>query len=166
MAVAHLPCFMKPRVTASGTLRPGQWLAKQERVALLVGSTGQTVEIYLDEESVKRVSVGVRGLFTVDSAACSPQAVTVTNIDVDAAHVLTNRMLAAQVGGDVMVRERKKQYVPERAAFRVSLAADEPCSFCEDRSSRGTVVIRARWEAPAARYLRNTANVLLRESAL
>jgi putative peptide zinc metalloprotease protein len=145
-------------------LRPGQWLARQERIAMLVGAKTQTIETYIDDESVKRISVGDRGVFTVDSAGCPPLKVTVKNIDVDAAHVLTNRMLAAPLGGNILVRERKKLYIPEHAVYRVSLAADEPRSSCEDHSWRGTVVIRARWEAPAARYLRNTVSVLLREA--
>ena len=90
--------------------------------------------------------------------------VTVTHIDADASHVLGNRMLAAPVGGHILVRDKKGQRIPEQAVYRVSLAVDSPPGSLAGQSWRGQVSIRARWEAPALRYLRHLLAVLAREA--
>lgn len=145
-------------------LRSNQWLARHERIAQLVGETGLLVETYIDEDAVKRIAVGDRGVFIVDSASGPALAVTVTNIDADASRVLGNRMLAAPAGGHLLVRDRKGQRIPEQAAYRVSLSVDAPPGALAGQSWRGRVAIRARWEAPASRYLRNALAVLSREA--
>lgn len=145
-------------------LGEGAWVGRNEKLAMLVGSGGQVVETYLDEESVKRVHVGDRGLFIIDSGSGPGLALTVTNIDDDASRVLTNGMLASSAGGHVLTRDRRGQKIPEHGVYRVALAVDAPSSALTGQSWRGRVVIRADWNPLAWRYLRNALAILIREA--
>lgn len=162
-----------PKAPFAGTLRDvdpdlktGQWLPRKEKLALLVGRQGHTIETYLDEEAVKRVAVGDRGIFITDAAIGPVLNLTVTNVDADASRVLANGMLSAAAGGHVLTRDRKGQRIPEHGVFRVSFSVDSPLSELEGQSWRGKVIVRASWEAPAWRYVRNALAILIREAGL
>ncbi|ANQ85746.1 HlyD domain-containing protein [Azoarcus olearius] len=150
-------------------LQAGQWLANKEQIALLVGDGGRIVETWLDEEAVKRLAVGDRGVFVPDSGEGPVLRLAVSAIDADASRVLGRGILAAPAGGHILVRERNRQLIPEHAVYHVVLAVDEdPAAGTagHDQMLRGTVSIRARWEAPLQRYLRNALMVVIRESGL
>lgn len=145
-------------------LQAGQWLASGERIALLIGDGGYVVETFLDEEAVKRISVGDSAAFISDGGEGGRLKLVVRHIDADATRALPNGMLAAQAGGHVLVRQRREQLIPEQGLYRVSLAVEATPDSLDDQSWRGTVVIRGRSEAPALRYLRSALAVLLREA--
>lgn len=161
-----------PRAPFAGIVRdvdpdlaPGQWVGKNERLAVLVGQQGLQVETYLDEEAVKRVQVGDGGLFIADSRAGGARSLTVSRIDADATRVLPNRMLSAPAGGHLLTREkRNRQTVPEQAVYRVTLTVDDQDAAAASQIWRGRVVIRGRWQAPAGPFLRNALAVLIREA--
>ena len=152
----------------SPDLRPGQWLAPRERIAVLVREgTPWVVETWLDEDAVRRVAAGNEASFVTDSGAGPLLRLRVRDIDRDATRALPQPELAAPAGGHIPVREKGGQLVPERAIYRVVLelaapggAAPAPLS---DRTWRGTVIIHAQAEAPAWRYLRQAAAVIVRE---
>lgn len=159
-----------PRAPFPGTVRDldpdlqaGQWLAGKERIAWLVGR-GHLVETYLDEESVKRIEKGDRAIFISDSASGPVLDLTVSNIDADASRVMPNGMLTSQTGGHVLIREKRGQRIPEHAVYRVSFSVDSPLGEMQGQSWRGRVVVRAQWEAPASRYVRNVLAILRREA--
>lgn len=148
-------------------LQTGQWLARKEKIALLVreGSAWQ-VETWLDEEAVQRVAAGDSALFITDAAQGPALRLKVLSVDRDASRVLLRPELAAHLGGHVLTREKEGQLIPERAVYRVMLAlepAARPLEGLAGQSWRGKLTIHARWEAPAQRYLRQAAAVLLRE---
>ncbi len=160
-----------PRAPFAGQLRDldpdlqaGQWLAAKEPIALLVGA-GSLVETYLDEEQIKRIAIGDRGTFLSDGGEGPLLQLRVSNLDADASRVLGNGMLAAQAGGHVLTRPRGEQLVPEQAVYRVTLTVESPLDSLAGQSWRGRVVLHGRWEAPAARYLRNALAVLVREAS-
>lgn len=146
-------------------LRAGDWVGRNEKLAVLVGTQGRMVETYLGEAAVKRIRVGNRGLFIIDGGTGPALPLTVTNIDADASRVLPNGMLAASAGGRVITRDRKGQRVPEFSVYRVALRVDTADSQLSAHSWRGTVTIGGDWESPAWRYLRNVLGVLVRESS-
>lgn len=160
-----------PRAPFAGIVRDvdpdladGQWVSRNEKLAVLVSQGRQLVETYLDEDAVKRVQAGDAGLFITDSRAGQAVHLTVTRVDTDATRVLPNRMLAAQTGGHILTRERHNQVVPEQAVYRVTLTAGNESSALAGQSWRGNVIIRGAWQAPAWPYIRNGIAVMLRET--
>lgn len=141
-----------------------QWLASGERIALLVGDKGYVVETFLDEDAVKRISVGDSAAFISEGGEGGRLKLTVRHIDADATRALPDGMLAAQAGGHLLVRQRREKLIPEQGVYRVSLAVDSTPDELENQSWRGTVVIRGRSEPLALRYLRRALAVLLREA--
>lgn len=160
-----------PRAPFAGTVRDvdpdlaaGQWLSRNEKLAVLLGEGSALVETYLDEESVKRIRVGDGGIFMADGRDGPTLPLTVTRIDADATRVLPNNMLSAQFGGHILTRERAHKITPEQAVYRVTLAVDGPAGTLAGQAWRGQVVIRGSWQAPAWPYLRHGFAVLLRET--
>lgn len=145
-------------------LTAGQWVGRNEKLAVLVSEGKQLVETYVDEDAVKRIQAGDGGLFIADGRANQAVRLTVTRVDTDTTRVLPNRMLAAQTGGHILTRERRNQVVPEQAVFRVTLAVDDESGALAGQSWRGSVIIRGAWQAPAWPYIRNGVSVLLRET--
>lgn len=148
-------------------VQPGQWLARKEKIAVLIkdGSPWQ-VETWLDEDAVQRVSAGDSALFITDGAQGPALRLNVLSVDRDASRTLLRPELAAHLGGHVLTREKSGQLIPERAIYRVMLETDPAARLPETlvgQSWRGKLTIQARWEAPAQRYLRQALAVLLRE---
>ena len=164
-----------PRAPFAGTLRDldpdlraGQWLAPRERIALLVREgTPWVVDTWLEEDAVRRVAAGDRAAFVTDGASGPVLGLTVQAIDRDASRTLPLAELSAAAGGHVLTRDQNGQPVPERAIYRVRLALDTPGgqvpAALAQQSWRGSVTVHARAEAPAWRYLRQAAAVLVRE---
>ncbi len=163
-----------PKAPYAGTLRDvdpdlrkGQWLARKERLGLLVKEgTTWLVETWLDEAAVPRIRPGDRAMFINDGADAAPLKLRVQEVDRDASRVLTRPELAAQAGGHLMAREKNGQLVPERAVYRVTLVLAEGQTLPEAlnrKTLRGTVTVHARAEAPGLRYMRQASAVLVRE---
>jgi putative peptide zinc metalloprotease protein len=164
-----------PRAPFDGRLRnlhpdlqTGQWLAPRERIALLVREgTPWMVETWLDEEAVRRIAPDDSATFVTDSGAGPLLKLRVREIDRDATRTLPQAELAAPAGGHIPVRERAGQLVPERAVYRVRFELEMPGGAVptplSGRSWRGIVTVHARAEAPALRYLRQAASVVVRE---
>ena len=146
-------------------LQVGQWLTRKEKVALLVRDDGRwLVETWLDEDAVQRVAEGDRALFLADGPGSHMLWLRVASIDRDAARVLPRPELAANHGGHLLTREKSGQLVPERAVYRVAFEVPPGAMTGWDQMAwRGQVTVHARWEAPAWRYLRQAAAVLIRE---
>jgi putative peptide zinc metalloprotease protein len=88
---------------------------------------------------------------------------TVSSVDRDASRLLPRKELAAPAGGHVLIRERKGALIPERAIYRVLYSIDDLPPTLTGAQWRGTVVTQVQAQAPAWRYLRNAAAVMVRE---
>jgi putative peptide zinc metalloprotease protein len=160
-----------PRAPYSGQLRDlhpdlqvGQWLSGKEKIATLVREgTPWVVETWLDEEAVQRLRVGDRAVFMRDSGQGPVVGLTLGSIDRDASRSLPRKELAAPAGGHVLVRESKGVLIPERAIYRVIYHIEELPPTLKGAQWRGTVVTEVQAQAPAWRYLRNAAAVMVRE---
>ena len=163
----------EPRAPYAGTLRdidpdlqPGQWLPRNERIALLVrDGTPWLVETWLDEDDLARVREGDRAIFITDGVSGPTLTLTVQALDRDASRVLPRPELAAPAGGHVLAREKNGQIVPERAVYRVTLRVngEQAPEMLARHSWRGHITIHARAEAPGWRTLRQAGAVLVRE---
>ncbi|MEY4652243.1 MAG: hypothetical protein RI884_824 [Pseudomonadota bacterium] len=145
-------------------LRPGQWVARKEALALLVREDSPwTVETWLDEDAVQRVQVGARAMFVPDNLPGQAVTLRVASVDRDATRVLARPELATQAGGHLVTRPQGQQLIPERAIYRVTLAPEAIPQDLANRSWRGHLVVHAQGQTLAGRYLRQAAVVLVRE---
>jgi putative peptide zinc metalloprotease protein len=146
-------------------LKVGQWLAKKERIGLLVREDGRwLVESWLEEDDVRRIAVGDSALFITDSASGPALRLRVSAIDQDSSRQLPRAELASQLGGHILTREKMGQQYPERAIYRVVLEPTSRDAALETQSWRGKLTIHGNWEPPLWRYLRQALAVLIRES--
>lgn len=148
-------------------LQAGQWVAKDERLAVLVKEgSAWMVETWLDEDSIARIQVGAEARFHNDAGTGDTLHLTVQAIDKDATRALVRTELAAQNGGHILVRHNRDQLVPERAIYRVQLrvADGQMAPEALAHSWRGQVSIEAQSQAVASRYLRQLLTVLVRET--
>jgi len=143
-------------------IAPGQWVAPNQRLGVLVDPTAWQVETYLTEQEIERIAVDAGGRFFPETAGKPVRALRVLRIDNDATRILPEPILAASHGGEIMTRERNGQVFPDRALYRVTLAVDDGAGL--SHAERGHVVIDAAPRTLFAEFLENAAGVLIRES--
>ncbi len=143
-------------------LRPGDWVGRQEPLAVLTDPSAWQVETYLSESEVARVEAGDGGRFFPETRGQASLPLTVVRVDRDATRILQDPMLASTHGGELLVRERKGQLVPEQAVYRVVLTVDDPQAA--HRAQRGHLVIYGSPKTLLGDFLRTALAVLVRES--
>jgi len=101
-------------------LQTGTWVARRERLALLVNPQAWQVETWLDEEAVRRIAVGNQGRFRADGIEGPAIALQVLAIDRDATRQLPGAELSLAQGGSIATRDQQGQHIPEHAIYRDS----------------------------------------------
>lgn len=162
------------RAPISGTLfyalpdlAAGQWLRKDERLAVVADLRRWKVELYLPESDLWRIRVGDAGSFHAEALGWGPGAMlrlAVTAIDRDAAHLLPEPLLASTRGGAVAVREQGRQLIPELALYRVTLAVQGDQHPASAQVLRGQVVIDGAPKAWLGDIARAAAALWVREA--
>lgn len=164
----------EPRAPFTGHLRDldpdlkvGQWIARKEKLGLLVREGGPwLVETWIDDSAVQRVKPGDSAIFIIDGGESTALRLKVAIVDSDAAPTLPRPELAAQFGGHLLTRVKNGQLVPERAIYRVVLHVESTVPSLAAGGGltwRGKLAIHSTWEAPVWPYLRQAASVLVRE---
>lgn len=143
-------------------LAPGQWVAPNQRLGVLVDPSTWQVDTYLGEQEIERIAAGAGGRFFPETPGKPVRTVHVLRVDQDATRVLPDPMLAAAHGGEILARERNGQLYPDRALYRVTLAVDNADGL--SHAERGHVVIDAAPRTLFGEFLKNAAGVLIRES--
>jgi putative peptide zinc metalloprotease protein len=144
-------------------LRAGDWVGRQEQVASLISDHGCWAVAYLDEQYVHLVSAGAAANFYFDGIPGRSVKMKVVSVETDATRLLSHPMLTSQFGGKVQARLVEGELIPERAVYRVTLAAEDLPGNLASQIRRGRVVISAGSESIVARWSRNTLSVLWRE---
>ena len=143
----------------------GEWVNRQDPLAVLVAPGRWQVETYLGESEVARIEAGDRGRFYPETRGLPSLALRVLSVDRDASRTLGEAMLASTHGGEVMVRERRGQLVPEKAVYRVLLeVSDTADAAAVGRVQRGQVVIYGSPKTLLGDFARAAVAVLVRES--
>ncbi len=147
-------------------LQPGTWVARGERLGTLVDPQRLHAEAYLADSEVERIRVGDSGHFYPETAGRAEVLLRVVGIDRDATRVLSEPQLALGHGGEIAVREKRGQLLPEQALYKVTLEAalPEPASAGPMPTLRGRVVIDGQPRSLLGDSLRSAAAVLVRES--
>jgi putative peptide zinc metalloprotease protein len=159
----------QPKAPFSGIYRhanpdtlPGQWIAKNEAIGVIVSPDPWKIETWVDEHERKRLSVGDIATFYATPLR-RPVRARVIDIDGDATRELPDGMLAAPYGGPILVRQQQGRWLPERAMYRVILSPDRERILPTGQVLRGELSMRGDWESIAGRYFQSAISTLLRE---
>ncbi len=154
-------------VDLSEDLRPGAWVAANERLLAVMQPDRALIEAYVSEADLARIGVGTRGASSIPrTAGASRSSAHVVRIERANARVLAEPYLASRFGGGIPVREMKSgELVPESAVYRVMLEPDG-APAAPARVLRGHVVLSGAPESLAARAWRRVVAVAIRESGL
>jgi putative peptide zinc metalloprotease protein len=150
-------------VEAAEDLRPQEWVARGEPLALVVDRSSLLVEALVAEEDVRRVMVGAPARVRPRNPDVAAFDAVVEAVDVSALREFPDPILASTHQGPGPARAGPDgTSLPGVAVYRVRLrpVADLPV----DRAELATVRIAASAESPAARFLRTIWGTLLRES--
>lgn len=143
-------------------LRVGESVGRQQQLGVFIDPTAWEVETYLTDAEMERVSVGDRGRFIPETPGLPSRTLKVVRIDRDATRALPDPMLAVGHGGEILVREKGGQLIPERAVYRVVLAVEDgPAPM---HVLRGSTIIYGTPKSLAGDFLRAGAALLIRES--
>lgn len=149
---------------ADPDLRPGVWVARNERLATIIDGTRWHAEAYVTERDVHRLEEGTRALFYHEGRIHSPIEMTLTSIARDATRVLAEGALAHSNGGSVTARDFEGKFIPEHAVFRLTFEVNERPVVLEGQTWRGTVSLRGQRESIGVRAGRAAMAVVWREA--
>ncbi|HEY2874496.1 MAG TPA: HlyD family efflux transporter periplasmic adaptor subunit [Reyranella sp.] len=153
-------------VDLSEELRPGEWVAANERLLAVLQPDRAQIEAYVSEADLARIGIGTRAQFHPENGWGEPSDAHVVRIERANARLLTEPYLASRFGGGIPVREmRSNELVPENAVYRVMLEPDST-QAAPERVLRGHVMLSGAPESLAARAWRRVVAVAIRESGL
>ena len=148
---------------ASPDLKVGDWVGKNSPLIELYDVSSREVVTYVEEHDLPRIHVGQKALFVAEHSMLKAIDMVVSRVDSDATRQLPEGVLASTMGGDILVRQAKDQWVPERSIYRVILKPMHNSEILPVNYSRGDVVIYADAESWLGKYAMNIAAVLRRE---
>lgn len=151
-------------VDLSPDLEAGLWMPAKEKLAAIVDPQAITIEAYVDEADLDRITVGDRATFFADADSRLSVPLHVTVIARASTTMLTDPSLASIYGGPITVRTPKqKELVPDRTIYRLSLAPTGE-SPLPTRVLRGHVLLQGDAVSIAQRLWRSFYAVFVRES--
>lgn len=156
-------------VDVAEALDPGSWLAAKSRLMSVIDPTSMTVEAYVDEADLDRITVGDAASFVAEADTRIAFPLRLTEIARASTTVLPDPALASTMGGPIAVRpqkqnEKQNELVPDRTLYRVRLALAEGHPAPVTRILRGQVILRGEAVSLARRLWRFALAVVIRES--
>jgi len=145
-------------------LQPGAWIGKNEKLGVLADTSRWRVETYLPEVELNRIAIGDSGHFYSETPDVADLPVRVERIDHDSTRVLPDGILASTRGGELLVRERGRYIVPEKALYRVTLSLSADYAPGTPQILRGKVVLYGTPKAFMAEFTRAAAALFVREA--
>jgi putative peptide zinc metalloprotease protein len=156
-------------VDVAEALDPGSWLAAKSRLMSVIDPANMTVEAYVDEADLDRITVGDAASFVAEADTRIEFPLRLTEIARASTTVLSDPSLASTMGGPIAVRsqkqnEKQNELVPDRTLYRVRLALAEGHAAPVTRILRGQVILRGEAISLARRLWRLALAVVIRES--
>ena len=156
-------------VDVAEALDPGSWLAPKSRLMSVIDPSSMTVEAYVDEADLDRITVGDAASFVAEADTRIAFPLRLTEIARASTTVLPDPALASTMGGPIAVRpqkqnEKQNELVPDRTLYRVRLALAEGHPAPVTRILRGQVILRGEAVSLARRLWRFALAVVIRES--
>jgi putative peptide zinc metalloprotease protein len=153
-------------VDLSDDLRPGAWVAANERLLTIMQPDRALIEAYVSEADLARIAIGTPAVFHPEQGWGEPIDAHVVRIERANTRILAEPYLASRFGGGIAVREIKSgEWVPESAVYRVTLEPDG-APAAPARVLRGNAALSGTPESLAARAWRRVVAVAVRESGL
>lgn len=145
------------------TLRPGEWLAKDEALGAVVSTTMQVIA-YAEEADLERLQPGAKGRFYPDGGDFPEFPVQVISIDRTGSRQLALAELSSRYGGAIAVREDgQHRLIPEQGVYRLLLKTDNASSTLPI-TVRGRLALNTPPESLAGRVMRSAVAIVIRES--
>ncbi len=145
------------------TLRPGEWLAKDEALGAVV-STAMQVIAYAEEADLERLQPGAKGRFYPDGGDFPEFPVQVIGIDRTGSRQLALVELSSRYGGAIAVREDgQHRLIPEQGVYRLLLKTENASSTLPI-TVRGRLALNTPPESLAGRVMRSAVAIVIRES--
>lgn len=145
------------------TLRPGEWLAKDEALGAVVSTTMQVIA-YAEEADLERLQPGAKGRFYPDGGDFPEFPVQVISIDRIGSRQLALAELSSRYGGAIAVREDgQHRLIPEQGVYRLLLKTDNASSTLPI-TVRGRLALNTPPESLAGRVMRSAVAIVIRES--
>jgi putative peptide zinc metalloprotease protein len=156
-------------VDVAEALNPGSWLAAKSRLMSVIDPASMTVEAYVDEADLDRITVGDAATFVAEADTRIEFPLRLTEIARASTTILADPTLASTMGGPIAVRaqkqnEKQNELVPDRTLYRVRLAVAEGHPAPVTRILRGQVILRGEPISLIRRIWRFALAVVIRES--
>lgn len=156
-------------VDVAEALDSGSWLAAKSRLMSVIDPANMTVEAYVDEADLERITVGDAASFVAEADTRIEFPLRLTEIARASTTVLPDPSLASTMGGPIAVRpqkqnEKQNELVPDRTLYRVRLALAEGHPAPVTRILRGQVILRGEAISLVRRLWRLALAVVIRES--
>ncbi|CAH2029845.1 HlyD family efflux transporter periplasmic adaptor subunit [Trichlorobacter ammonificans] len=144
----------------------GGWVAAREWVLSVADLRANRVDVYLEEQDLRRIRVGGRGRFIPDALEYGAFSCRIAAIDRVAVATLDDPSLASTYGGPIPTdAARQHELTPLVPRFRVRLDQCDPGGVPPLRL-RGVAHLDADRQSPALELLRHAWVTLIRESGL
>lgn len=142
----------------------GSWVSPREWVASVADLTRNRVDVYLEEQYLKRIVVGGKGRFIPDAVEFGAFSCTIAEIDQVSTASLDDPSLASFYGGPIPTQpDTNHELVPLVPRYRVRLDNCSPKQVPPIRL-RGVAHLDASRQSPALELLRHAWISLVRES--
>jgi len=143
---------------------PGRWVNETLRLGLLVDKGSASIQGYVEEKDVGRLTVGDDGRFYPDNLDQEPLDVRLVSIDQVNASTLDEPYLASVYDGPLPVnRTDSGELVSDTSLFRLHLVLQSPLSGVP-QITRGTVMLDGEPESLLQWIWQIVSAVLVRES--
>ena len=150
--------------TLAPHLQNGQWLAKNELIAVMTGGKQLVVRGYIAESHLSRVKEGMTGRFVPDDLTLRAALVTVHKLSLAGATTIDISELASVYGGRVSVEpDAAQRLAPVEAQYLAEFSL-EPTAYSTRQTLRGVVQLNGARESFIFAMWRQVAKVLIRES--
>lgn len=147
----------------SDSLRPSEWLAKDEPLGVVISSSNVVIA-YAEEADLQRLQLGASGTFYPDGGDLEPILIQVLSIDPSGTRQLILAELSSRYGGAIAVREDEQHHlIPEQGVYRLLLQIKNT-HITLPYTVRGRLVLTTPAESISGRLLRSALAVMIRES--
>ncbi|TWC17807.1 putative peptide zinc metalloprotease protein [Pseudomonas sp. SJZ085] len=145
------------------SIQPGVWVKPNQPLGVLVNPASWTVEAFVRQQDLSRLSIGARARFYAEGDAGTALGGQVVSIDDSRTQNVPHLMLSTAYGGPIPVSGKPDSSLQVRdALYRVRISLDTPPA--QTMMRLGKVSIEGAHVSPVAGLLTDALSILIRES--